>query len=232
MDEYAANGSPEMLNRAIGYNREMLQGVIWAARNRGGTGNLMLDAASAARGLGVGYTALPSFTGVGMIGDDQRLQAQIDAARAEVRNTQHLPMDNRAAQARLDELLKQQEAMRAQNNEAMRQIGGLWEFGGQQMPYLPDAIGGSYTAFSPKGEQTSTPFGQLNVPAGESTGELRAGQLPRPGSGADAAEAVHAGDLRAAGGQRDGRGDLRAAAGGHVFPVRPAAAPGAGRQHA
>lgn len=173
MDEYAANGSPEMLNRAIGYNRDMLQGVIWAARNRGGTGNLMLDAASAARGLGVGYTALPSFTGVGMIGDDQRLQAQIDAARAEVRNTQHLPMDNRAAQARLDELLKQQEAMRAQNNEAMRRNGGLWEFGGQQMPYLPDAIGGSYQAFSPKGEQTSTPFGQLNVPAGESTGELR-----------------------------------------------------------
>ncbi len=172
MDEYAANGSPEMLNRAIGYNRDMLQGVIWAARNKGGTGNLMLDAASAARGLGVGYTALPSFTG-GMIGDEQRLQAQIDAARAEVRNTQHLPMDNRAAQARLDELLKQQETMRAQNNEAMRRNGGLWEFGGQQMPYLPDAIGGSYTAFSPKGEQTSTPFGQLNVPAGESTGELR-----------------------------------------------------------
>lgn len=54
MDEAKATGNPMMLNRAIGYDRDSLKGVIWSTRN-GSTGNVLSDAAMAELGKGKGW---------------------------------------------------------------------------------------------------------------------------------------------------------------------------------
>jgi len=52
MDEAKGKGVPLSLNRAVGYSQDALAGVIWAARNNGGTGNAMADSVKAALGDG------------------------------------------------------------------------------------------------------------------------------------------------------------------------------------
>ena len=52
MDEAKGKGVPLSLNRAVGYSQDALAGVIWAARNNGGTGNAMIDSVKAALGEG------------------------------------------------------------------------------------------------------------------------------------------------------------------------------------
>ena len=54
MDEAKSTGSPMMLNRAIGYNKDDLRGIIWAARN-GSTGSTMLDSVQYELGNGKGW---------------------------------------------------------------------------------------------------------------------------------------------------------------------------------
>ena len=46
MDDTRSNGSPLELNEAIDYNPDSVRGVIWAARNNGGTGNSRQDIAN------------------------------------------------------------------------------------------------------------------------------------------------------------------------------------------
>ena len=55
MDETRMQGTPMELNRGIGYSRDALYGVIWAARNDGGTGNLYQDMINSALGTGNVY---------------------------------------------------------------------------------------------------------------------------------------------------------------------------------
>ena len=52
MDEEAAKGTPLSLNRGVGYTKDALRGVLWAARNNGGTGNAMYDGVCAVLGYG------------------------------------------------------------------------------------------------------------------------------------------------------------------------------------
>lgn len=52
MDEGLSTGVPVSLNRSIGYSQDALRGVIWAARNNGGTGSTMFDSVSAVLGRG------------------------------------------------------------------------------------------------------------------------------------------------------------------------------------
>lgn len=63
MDASRANGTPTKLNRGIGYSQDNLRGVIWAARNGGGTGNAQMDAVKAILGEGKGYTRDESLHG-------------------------------------------------------------------------------------------------------------------------------------------------------------------------
>ena len=46
---------PVQLNRAVGYSKDALRGVIWAARNNGGSGNAFMDSVYAALGMGNQY---------------------------------------------------------------------------------------------------------------------------------------------------------------------------------
>ena len=62
MDEGAASGVPLALNRAVGYSRDVLPGVLWAARNNGGTGNPLYDSVSAALGRGTTWRENPEIT--------------------------------------------------------------------------------------------------------------------------------------------------------------------------
>ena len=57
MDTSAAMGAPTALNRAVGYSKDAQMGVIWAARNGGGSGDAFADAVSYASGEGKGYNA-------------------------------------------------------------------------------------------------------------------------------------------------------------------------------
>jgi len=52
MDADREMGTPTTLNRSVGYSQDALKGVIWAARNNGGTGNPLFDSAQAALGAG------------------------------------------------------------------------------------------------------------------------------------------------------------------------------------
>ena len=52
MDEGREKGVPLKLNRAVGYSKDAMTGVLWAARNDGGTGDSFLDAIHAALGEG------------------------------------------------------------------------------------------------------------------------------------------------------------------------------------
>ena len=52
MDETRLAGTPMELNRAIGYSEDALYGVLWAARNNGGTGNPLEDMANSYLGTG------------------------------------------------------------------------------------------------------------------------------------------------------------------------------------
>lgn len=57
MDEARSKGVPLTLNRAVGYSQDALAGVIWAARNDGGTGDPMIDSVKAALGQGNSWQA-------------------------------------------------------------------------------------------------------------------------------------------------------------------------------
>lgn len=57
MDEARSKGVPLALNRAVGYSQDALAGVIWAARNNGGTGDPMIDSVKAALGQGNSWQA-------------------------------------------------------------------------------------------------------------------------------------------------------------------------------
>lgn len=52
MDEGREKGVPLKLNRAVGYSKDAMTGVLWAARNDGGTGDSFRDAIHAALGEG------------------------------------------------------------------------------------------------------------------------------------------------------------------------------------
>lgn len=52
MDEGRTKGTPLKLNRAVGYSKDAMLGVLWAARNNGGSGDSFRDAISAALGEG------------------------------------------------------------------------------------------------------------------------------------------------------------------------------------
>ena len=52
MDDTAKMGAPMELNRAVGYSRDAMYGTIWAARNGGGSGDLITDMAMSALGEG------------------------------------------------------------------------------------------------------------------------------------------------------------------------------------
>ncbi len=55
MDETRRQGTPMELNRAVGYSKDALYGVIWAARNDGGTGDPYQDMINSALGVGNVY---------------------------------------------------------------------------------------------------------------------------------------------------------------------------------
>ena len=55
MDEARSMGVPVQLNRSVGYSKDNLYGVIWAARNGGGTGDAQLDSVQYALGRGNGW---------------------------------------------------------------------------------------------------------------------------------------------------------------------------------
>lgn len=55
MDKGIETGVPLSLNRAVGYSKDALKGVIWAARNNGGSGNSFTDSVYAALGVGNQY---------------------------------------------------------------------------------------------------------------------------------------------------------------------------------
>lgn len=59
MDEKAALGAPTTLNRAVGYNKDDLEGVIWASRNGGSSGDAITDSVYAAMGAGNVYREDP-----------------------------------------------------------------------------------------------------------------------------------------------------------------------------
>ena len=52
MDETKSLGTPMELNRAVGYSKDAMYGVLWAARNGGGTGDSNRDMAYSALGTG------------------------------------------------------------------------------------------------------------------------------------------------------------------------------------
>lgn len=52
MDEGRKEGLPLPLNRSVGYSQDAMNGVIWAARNNGGTGNALADSVKYAMGEG------------------------------------------------------------------------------------------------------------------------------------------------------------------------------------
>ena len=60
MDKEKTDGVPTTLNRGIGYSQDNLRGVIWAARNGGGTGNPYQDAVNYALGEGNEYEDNPA----------------------------------------------------------------------------------------------------------------------------------------------------------------------------
>lgn len=57
MDDAAGMGAPTALNRAVGYSKDAQYGVIWAARNGGGSGDAFQDSVSYASGVGKRYNA-------------------------------------------------------------------------------------------------------------------------------------------------------------------------------
>ena len=52
MDDTKNQGTPMELNRAVGYSKDAMYGVLWAARNGGGTGDSYADMANSALGTG------------------------------------------------------------------------------------------------------------------------------------------------------------------------------------
>lgn len=61
MDEDRDMGTPTVLNRAVGYSRDNLQGVLWAARNDS-TGDAMVDSVNAALKKGNTWKENPAIT--------------------------------------------------------------------------------------------------------------------------------------------------------------------------
>ena len=55
MDEAALSGAPVYTTRAVGYDKDLLKGVIYQTRNNGGTGDLLMDSASYYGGQGNQY---------------------------------------------------------------------------------------------------------------------------------------------------------------------------------
>ena len=62
MDDTRKQGTPMELNRAIGYSNDAIYGVLWAARNNGGTGDLFGDIAYSALGKGKQWEENPEIT--------------------------------------------------------------------------------------------------------------------------------------------------------------------------
>lgn len=55
MEEGRASGAPMLLTRAVGYDKDLLRGVIYQARNGGGSGDLLMDSADYYSGAGNRY---------------------------------------------------------------------------------------------------------------------------------------------------------------------------------
>lgn len=56
MDEAATAGAPVFTTRAVGYDKDLLKGVIYQTRNNGGSGDLLMDSAHYYSGMGNQYT--------------------------------------------------------------------------------------------------------------------------------------------------------------------------------
>lgn len=57
MDAAATSGAPVYTTRAVGYDKDLLKGVIYQTRNNGGSGDLLMDSAHYYSGMGNKYEA-------------------------------------------------------------------------------------------------------------------------------------------------------------------------------
>lgn len=57
MDAAATSGAPVYTTRAVGYDKDLLKGVIYQTRNNGGSGDLLMDSAHYYSGMGNQYEA-------------------------------------------------------------------------------------------------------------------------------------------------------------------------------